>query len=299
MYWPDVKVIKDHRVEVLDGFAIVFFMDASHAELISGIEQCLQQYVGLVDWASLPFYVTDDGDIDPINLETLEGVLLKRFHAQDAPQESGITLLGSDTDVSPFEFHYFGAPLPVTRWPDYRNLLYCWLPKDLVLKRGFDAMETFVSSMAAHLPFSFAYANPALLYDREFGEATPRAKRYLGFDVLKVDSIAMELGDRAAGVYWLTLLGRKLTDRLGGVATLRACLPSSIAVREVLPGKALIRLGAEPEVGDVNRQTEFPLHRELARVLEPVLHMPIRNYFANRDNESDPEAMLEWHRRFL
>lgn len=299
MYWPDVKVIKDHRVEVLDGFAIVFFMDASHTELVPHIEQCLQQYIDLVGWASLPFHVTDDGDIEPVNAETLECVLFKRFHAQHAPQESGITLLGSDTDVSPFEFHYFGAPLPVSRWPDYRNWFYCWLPKELVLKRGFDALEVFVASMAAHLPFSFAYANPALLYDREFGEATPRVRRYPGFDVLKVDSVAMELGDRAAGVYWLSLFGDKLTDQLGGVVNLRAHLSADIAVREFSPGKALIRLGPEPEVGDVNRKTEFPLHRELARVLKPTLHMPIRNYFADRDNESDPAAMLAWHQRFL
>jgi len=109
----------------------------------------------------------------------------------------------------------------------------------------------------------------------------------------------MELGDRAAGVYWLSLLGTELARHLGGFVQLRTELPTPIIVEQFQDDKIIIQLGPEPEVGDVNRQTDFPLHRQLARILEPVLHMPIRNYFADRDGESDPQAMHEWHRRFL
>jgi hypothetical protein len=284
---------------VVDGFVMAFFLNASHADLIEGVRQCLRRYVEFVGWRSMPFYVTDNGDIDPVDESVLKHLVERGFHVPGEDGVGSITLLGSDTGVSACEFHYYGRALPVDGWPDYRNLLYCRLPRSLVLEAGFEAIKALMVDMAAVLPISFAYANPALLYNHDIGEATSLAMKHLGFDVLLLGSVTMELGNRPAGVYWLSLCGAELTQALGGLPRIRATLPAVIEVEEPLAGRALIRLGPEPEVGDVNRRTEFPLHRELAKLLAPVLHVPVRTYFADRHNESDREAMLRWHGRFL
>lgn len=299
MYWPAIEIVKDHHTVVVDGFVMAFFLNASHADLIAGVQQCLRRYVEFVGWRSVPFYVTDNGDVDPLDEAVLRHLVERGCHVPGEDGVGSLTLLGSDTGVSAFEFHYYGRALPVDRWPDYRNLLYCRLPRSLVLEAGFDAIKALMVDMAATLPTSFAYANPALLYNHDIGEATFLAMKHPGFDVLLLGSVTMALGNRAAGVYWLSLCGAELTQALGGLPRIRASLPAVIEVEEPRAGHALIRLGPEPEVGDVNRRTEFPLHRELAKLLAPVLHVPVRTYFADRDNESDREAMLRWHGRFL
>ncbi|HLM46564.1 MAG TPA: type VI immunity family protein [Myxococcaceae bacterium] len=53
-------------------------------------------------------------------------------------------------------------------------------------------------------------------------------------------------------------------------------------------------LGEQPETGDVEADQTLPLHRTLARLLEPHL-----NHRTRRLGPMRPEDMLRWERRFL
>jgi len=215
MTWPKVEVIKDGRVVVLDGFTIVYFLHQSHHLLASKIERALRSYLRLVGEDSVRYYVDDEGYTAPLTGEALEDLIADRLAASEESADIGVTLLGSDTGVSGYEFHYFGAEIPVDDWPDFRNYMYLWFPSAFVYRIGFDSMRRFASELARFLPVSFGYASPALLYHHEIGEATRRVRRYPGFDVLLVRSVAMELGEKAAGVYWLSFLGPALTMACG------------------------------------------------------------------------------------
>lgn len=299
MYWPKVEVIKDGRVVVCDGFVVVFFLRESNTLIVERIEKALLKYVSFVGVESLPFYIDENGYTAPLTQDSLEHLVTKWFRGSKVDSELSITLLGDETNVSGYEFHYYGSQLPVEGWPDYRNYLYCWFPSKFTLNAGFISMRNFATDLASILPLSFGYASPALLYHHEIGEATTRTRRYLGFDVLLARSIGMELDDRAAGVYWLSFLGTELTRICGGIESIRSSLPLPVTVESLDLTRTMITLGSEPEIGDQNRKGNMFLYRELAKVMRPVLHMPIRNYFADKNNEPDREAMETWHRRFL
>jgi hypothetical protein len=59
--------------------------------------------------------------------------------------------------------------------------------------------------------------------------------------------------------------------------------------------RVALTLGTWPEAGDTEAGRDLPLHRELARVLEPWLfhQHPIR------DSHFPPEDVRRWERRFL
>lgn len=83
---------------------------------------------------------------------------------------------------------------------------------------------------------------------------------------------------------------------LGGAAGLRARLASpDITVQDLGAERVTITLGSRPEAGDTAAGRDLPLHRELARVLEPWLfhQQPLR------DLDFPAEDVRRWERRFL
>lgn len=97
------------------------------------------------------------------------------------------------------------------------------------------------------------------------------------------------------GVHWMNFLGQPVLGQLGGVAGLRERLPlPGITLQELSGDRVLITLGEQPDTGDVEAGRTLPLHRALARMLEPHLHQ----WTAKYGNEA-PEELLRWDRRFL
>ncbi|MFY0527812.1 type VI immunity family protein [Archangium gephyra] len=70
--------------------------------------------------------------------------------------------------------------------------------------------------------------------------------------------------------------------------------PPDITVQEMDADRAVVTLGAWPEAGDTEQGQHLPLHRELARVLEPWRH-----HERYRWHEFSAEDMRRWERRFL
>jgi hypothetical protein len=177
--------------------------------------------------------------------------------------------------------------------------VYFWLPSDAVEELGLGTVHAFARRLAESLPFSFGYASPALLYHHDVYEATRRALRYPGFDVLNPGAATVDIGDRAAGVYWQTFLGKRLAENLGGLEFLKSELPAPITVEPLEGGGVTVTLGPAPSVGDNNRKQDLPLYKRFAGVIEPQLHIPQIVYFFDEEGLPDREAMEFWHRRFL
>jgi hypothetical protein len=83
--------------------------------------------------------------------------------------------------------------------------------------------------------------------------------------------------------------------KLGGVTGLRERLNlPGISIQEFGNDRVLITLGEAPNPGDTEAGETLPLHRALARLLEPYLYRNTRPL-----GRMTPEDMRRWERRFL
>lgn len=97
------------------------------------------------------------------------------------------------------------------------------------------------------------------------------------------------------GVHWMNFLGQPVLGKLGGVTGLREHLSlPGISLQEMRDDRFLITLGERPEVGDVEAGQTLPMHRALARLLEPHLY-----HWKPTFGGPASEELLRWERRFL
>ena len=182
----------------------------------------------------------------------------------------------------------------------YSNLVEVWLPTEFVEAHRPDVVE-LARGFAEVLPYSSGYASPALSFpaDSRIPEAArviaPAAMRYPGYEVHHNMPTSFMLRGRVVGARWLTFLGPDLVQQLGGQKALASVLPG-VAVEPAGHG-LMLRAGAEPELGDTNKQIDTPLLRVVGRVLESV------TFFGNNQVDgllgSDPDRLDRWERRFL
>ncbi len=163
--------------------------------------------------------------------------------------------------------------------------------KLLALARRLPELGPFLVAVGGHA----ARWNPA--HDRlAFAQIRVWCKRYLGLDVQALEEMAWRIPDGLPGTSWLTLLGPALADRLK--LDLDALAHGWSADVEATPvaGGLLLRAGAAPTLGDVNRG-EFPAaYAEVARRLAPAFVKeppPFRGGFGSH------EGTVAWLRRLV
>lgn len=97
------------------------------------------------------------------------------------------------------------------------------------------------------------------------------ARRYPGIDLSDIDITlyairnATEPGIKC--INWLTLLGVELTERVGGVETLKAALPPDCPVLRLPKGGVLIQAGERPDIGDRNANAQLQSYHAVGRLL--------------------------------
>jgi hypothetical protein len=298
MNWPRIEVMQQGRLIVRDGFRWVFFLNESHASLRSAIEAVLNVYLTSVGDTCRWLYVDDEGFTQELNRELLPDLLGQRF-SEEYASSGGLKILDSDTGIPGFEFYYYGKELPDRSNRNLRNYVHGSFSRELAQSQGAEKISAVVNRMASILPLSSGYASPALFYSQEPMEAFKRALRYPGFDVLDASAARVDIDNKLAGVYWLSFLGAQVLDLLGGVEVLAQQLPGQVTVSPLGAGISIM-LGGQPLVGDTNRGLkDMDLYRVMARMLEPILHVPEITYVTDEMYVPDREMMLRWHRRFL
>jgi hypothetical protein len=169
------------------------------------------------------------------------------------------------------------------------------LPTEYLEEQGQGRVQALAIDMAEGLPFSSGYVG--LAFSRP--EAVPEAaefvrRRYPGLHLSK-EGPDIRVGTQVDGVHWMNFLGQPVLGKLGGVAGLRErlILPG-ISIEEMSGDRAVITLGEQPDPGDLEEGRTLPLHRALARVLEPHLHSSNRPL-----GRMSPDEWHRWERRFL
>lgn len=213
-------------------------------------------------------------------------------------EEGGFLQLEDDRDeVGSLYVDYRGLPLPLP-WPQRKHdvsVLYVRLPSHYLEERGPEHVHALALEMARELPFNSGFVDFALCEGGWSCDALPLIHpRYPGVH-LAMSSANMTMDTWVDGVHWMNFLGQPVLGQLGGVAGLRERLSlPGISIQELSGERVVITLGERPEPGDASVRGTLPLHRALARLLEP--HLYHRTHMLGRTR---PEELRRWERRFL
>ncbi|MCK6523997.1 DUF3396 domain-containing protein [Myxococcota bacterium] len=296
--WPSVSIPDHDRPAVVDCFKIVFFLNREACSNVAPVLNALALFLGGLGRDKLHFYVNDEGDTQSLPPNPMSYVSARLQHATLEGKVAALILLSTAGWGGRYEVKYYHAPNISPRWPEKRSYLWFHVDRECLRDEGIEVVVDFVRSLSELLPFSYGYASPALSYGEFISHVSPVIRRMPGFDVAHPGAIAMDIGDRALGAYWLNVFNRGLLQSLGGTASIASKIPEA-TLTSVGAGGLLLRLGHLPEVGDVNRLNDLPLYRRLAAILEPQLRVPKVVFFRDDGNNSAAELQSWWHRRFL
>jgi hypothetical protein len=242
------------------------------------VADVLERYLAFVPPDALDHYLAANGTYKKLTKKAVADTLKRlrsvtsrveylSFHFGQGPGggvgEYGAHFLGSNLD------HEDSTPLET-------NLLLLEFPVGQLEATPPDDFVRFAIAAADGLGDlnsgvgGYAFKHPQMMFRNEAMNAIARlALRHIGLDI-SYDSVQLDLKGFLDNVSWLTFFGQSLVDKLGGPDQLRQSLPAEMTVLPLRHG-LLVRAGALPVVGDVNRGAKdvAPL-RLLARLTKPV-----------------------------
>jgi hypothetical protein len=166
---------------------------------------------------------------------------------------------------------------------------------DKVVRMAQDALADF--------PLASGYCGYSLLWDRDVDAkvcewAAPLLRRHPGLGYGKPIAITNASQMGLAVVSWLTLLGPDLTAALGGRDALARSAPAEVSVLPLGKDGVILRAGAAPALGDVNRQDFLPAYQAVGRLVAPVV-APDEALDEVAVDGMKSEHRHEWLRRFF
>ncbi|NMO23201.1 DUF3396 domain-containing protein [Pyxidicoccus fallax] len=298
---PRIRVRAENgELLIRDGLTLCFYMRRPHSEVVGPVMQALEQYRRAVGPRALSWYFDHDAEgffeLDDRGWENA----LRELHEN---RWAHTLLRASPGGVGEYQFEYLGRGPDASSADDEPGMvcaLSCWLPSEFLETHGPARVHEVALAVAAPLPFNSGYVSLSFnALTSMMGvqrELRRWCFRYPGMDVTSDSLFSSELGTQVRGAYWLTFLGQPVLGAIGGAAGLRARLSSpDITVQDLGAERVAITLGPTPDAGDTEAGRDLPLHREMARVLEPWLfHQP-----PLFNPEFPPEDVRRWERRFL
>lgn len=307
------------RLVVRDLVRIVFFVPHDHFDIAAGVSHALDSYLRAVEDRPSALSEYTCGYWEPSRLgdrgwELIRDILNPKerryfddydedeaFHPEKAGAEPSFGIHGAQDSGFSFTYH---ARLPWRETPPGSvSVLRATLPTEFLEERGADFVRELAVDMASRLPFASGHAGLAL--DVAFSclerldTLRPLIFRHPGFDIRDA-GVRDNLGTRVDSVHWMNFVGPPVLGDLGGATGLRAKLQSpTTTVRELSGERVLVRLGPEPEAGDLDHGQPLPAYRELARVLEPWQEPFPWGFLRRQGRERDEEELRRWWRRLL
>ncbi|NOK17636.1 type VI immunity family protein [Corallococcus carmarthensis] len=285
-------------VLVREGISIAFYMRQPHELMASAVWRALERYRQAISPRQPGWYVDYSGDWQPLDSEG-EAVIRKRLLATSALVE----LIERPDSVTGIAFKYQGRSKAAAGFEKEEQESTCALefrlPIEFLAERGPEWIRSLAIDLGHELPWNSGHAGLSLELGTWPKTLTPRlhevTRRHPGFDLNRLNKLALYLGTKLRPPAWLTFLGPPVLNELGGVEGLRSQLRSpSTQVESLSPDRALVSLGPVPEAGDMDAGDTLPAYRELARVLEPWLyaHKGEWGFFTEAE-------VRQWERRFL
>ena len=191
---------------------------------------------------------------------------------EESASEFLLSAMGSD-DTSK-DTGYFQVYLPLTWFAEHPG-----------------TFQDFVLNLAKRLRPLSGYAGigvlePLDVYDRQPYMPTVRqiAERFPGLEIESTYVHTIHLGEGIKGVNWLTILGDRWIQQIGGLDYLRIRLGDDFKLTSY-DGGLMIQAGPKPQIGDVTTN-RWPRHYvTLAKVLKPI---QIKEHYAFHLDDPDP-----------
>lgn len=282
-----------------DALLMCFYMKHPNERIAPAVVRALELFRERISPYQLNWY-SGEGQLDPLDLPAWEKI--RRRVLKPEPDEAAFEVMYSEPDPdNPGSLYvdYRGLdviPLPYPSRENDVSVLHLRLPTEFLEERGPEQVRTLALAVSAELPFNSGYVDFVLCSDFwDAGKTLDLIRpRYPGVHFARSEA-NLTMNTWVDGVHWMNFLGQPVLGQLGGVAGLREKLTlPGISLQELSGDRVLITLGEQPDTGDVEAGRTLPLHRALARVLEPHLHQ----WTAKYGNEA-PEELLRWDRRFL
>ncbi|WP_163995202.1 type VI immunity family protein [Pyxidicoccus caerfyrddinensis] len=277
-----------------DALLICFYMKHSHEQIAPLILRALDIFRERIQPLTLDWYIDPDAQTHPLDGTQWESIRKEMV----GPEENFFPrFAGTPERVGGLYVEYKGLRIP-SRWPARQHdacSLYLRLPTEFLEARGPSQVRELAVAVANELPFNSGFV------DLSFGWVNPVEdaidlihKRYPGLH-LNREGPQLDMDTHVDGVHWMNFLSQPVLGKLGGIAALRERLNlPGISIQELSGDRLLISLGDAPNPGDTEAGETLPLHRALARLLEPYLYRNTRPL-----GRMTPEDMRRWERRFL
>lgn len=147
-----------------------------------------------------------------------------------------------------------------------------------VLSAGVQAMEDLFASYVSGIELRYAFCGFGLAWNAEYHDverqfrlwAVPRLLRHPGLSNGDYMPFVLHARRGLLSVSWLTAIGPATAALVGGLEALRRSLPAECPVSKVGRNALVIRAGATPSIGDVNRRDNLPYVRVVAHALRPA-----------------------------
>jgi hypothetical protein len=120
------------------------------------------------------------------------------------------------------------------------------------------------------------------------------SRRYPGIELPEVPATLMAIPSGIKRINWLTFLGESLAKEIGNLDSLIAGRHDYAISVERLPYGMLLVAGAEPRVGDVNRQEDLGPYHKVGAALAQLRSHDHPPFLINANSIPDEEITDEW-----
>ena len=297
---PELPSIRDESGQVILRTALIatlYFENGLDLEVRWRIGECLDLYLAATG-NELHWMTDPDAErwyrIDTSRLEAFKNWL--RTGTPDYSWEASFLGGRNPHEASEFQFLVFAKK----GWLSYIQVV---LPMNW-LETPHGSFPNFVLRLCQILKPYHGYGGLGFAESSDIGIADKvqpliysLARRFPGLEVDRPLLHIRYVSKGIKGVNWLTILGPRWVDAMGGVTRLRESL-SELFVFYEYDGSLLIQAGPRPQPGDVNQRLWPTLYAELARLLKPIRiseHFSFDKYGENRFTQ---ETSQEWLARF-
>jgi hypothetical protein len=295
MRYPRLRYSSVFRAQAAsDALVICFYLQRTHKQIASDIVRALEVFRERISPIALDWYIDPDAQTHPLDGKLWESIEREML----GPDEVCLPrFAGTPEGVGGLYVDYRGIRIP-SPWPGREHDasgLYLRLPTSFLEAQGPERVREVALGVAEALPFNSGYVDLTYceLEAVDAGADFVRT-RYPGIH-MSGDGPNMHMDTHVDGVHWMNFLGQPVLGKLGGIAGLREHLSlPGISIQELSNDRVLITLGEAPNPGDTEAGETLPLHRALARLLEPYLYRNTRPL-----GRMTPEDMRGWERRFL
>jgi len=298
------SVIENERILLQIGLVITLYIEEAHTpEKREGLIQCFDDYWSLcgleLHQASVPHVSNRWINLDKKKLPPVRNWVNEL--SENHPWS--ITCTGSENtaDASAFnmeilcsaawekDLSYVTATLPFVWFSNNEGSL-----PELLLKwcEWTSAYHGYAGiGIIPSLESNYAKKAEPMIYEL--------AKRFPGLEVDNPVSHLLYLKDGIKGVNWLTVLGTKFLEKIGGRGYLKNQLTTEFELLDYKDG-LVIKAGLQPQFGDIENNNIPEHYRTISRLLKPIrVEYPVAIQHGHQNQPTlDKEGTKEWFARF-